>query len=87
MTDHTPRHKLGIVAYAVAFALLFAGLALYQLVLRQYVPALMLGESSYDFGKGLGAALFGALFGGVGWLLGFTVERRVRGKRPRAINR
>ncbi len=81
----TTRHKLGIIAYAVALAFLLAGIALYQLVLRQHVPALMLGQISYDFGKGLGAAMFGALFGGAGCLFGYLIERRVRERRGRAI--
>jgi len=78
MTETPECRKFGSIAYAIGFAFMLAGVALFQLGLRDRVPPLMLGDGWFDWGKAIGSAVFGAFAGLIGGMLGYFVERAVR---------
>jgi len=79
MAEGSSPRKLGPLAYAIGFAFIIAGVSLYQSVLRHYIPPLTIGDGWYDWSRGLGAAVFGGVSGLVGSVIGYLIERCVRG--------
>jgi len=61
MVEKTSPRKFGSIAGTIGFGFVVFGIALYQIVLRDYVPLLTVGDGWYDWGRSLGAGVCGVI--------------------------